>query len=120
MVDDVASQYTRGFLIQWAEETTYLPLQCFHTFDVNNEGPINYIFRNLWSLSVELFLSTIPKMSSKCKSQHTLEQRYDLIKDSDSGLSQRKLAEKYEIYVGGWVQSTRMFVKKNTIINHEK
>ena len=100
MVDDVASQYTRGFLIQWAEETTYLPLQCFHTFDVNNEGPLNYIFRNLWSLSVELFLSTIPKMSSKCKSQLTLEQRYALVQDSDSGKSQRKLAEKYEISVG--------------------
>ena len=67
---------------------------------VNSEGPINYIFRNLWSLLVELFLSKIPKMSSKCKSQLTLEQRYALIKDSDHGLSQRKLAEKYKISVG--------------------
>ena len=39
-------------------------------------------------------------MSSKCKSQLTLEQRYTLIKDSDNGLSQRKLAEKYKISVG--------------------
>ena len=51
-------------------------------------------------------------MSSKCKSQHTLEQRYALIKDSDSGLSQRKLAEKYEIYVGA---VNKNVCKKNTL-----
>ena len=34
------------------------------------------------------------------KPQLTLDQRYALIKDSDSGLSQRELAEKYKISVG--------------------
>ena len=41
------------------------------------------------------------EMSSKTsKSQLTLEQRYALINDSDSGMSQRKLSEKYNISLG--------------------